>query len=103
MNTRPKEPAVIDRSDAEAALARVAVAAFTYYPEKHTDEPGYVVEEDVEWAVEPLRMLADEAREQWRRRVIRVIVDPAADRQTFVADLMALAGTRESNPPMARG
>lgn len=91
MNTDPKGTAVIDRSDVEAALARVAVAAFTYYPEKSADEPGYVIEEDVEWAMEPLRMLDHEAREVWWRRVTAVIADPAADRRAFVADLMALA------------
>ena len=91
MSTDPKGSAVIDRSDVEAALARVAVAAFTHYPEKSVEEPGYVVEEDVEWAMEPLRMLDHEAREEWWRRFTEVIADPAADRRAFVADLMALA------------
>lgn len=91
MNTQSKGAAVLDRSDVEAALARVAVAAFTHYPEKGIEEPGYVVEEDVEWAMEPLRMLDDRMREEWWVRFTAVIADPAADRRTFIADLMALA------------
>ncbi len=91
MSVDSKGTVVIDRSDAEAVLARVAVAAFTYYPEKGVDEPGYAVEEDVEWAMERLRMLDPEARAEWWLRVTEVIADPAADRQAFVADLMALA------------
>lgn len=93
MNTHPRGTAVLDRSEVEAALARVAVAAFTYYPEKGIEEPGYVVEEDVEWAMEPLRMLDAERREEWWQRFAAVITDPDADRRAFLADLMALAET----------
>mgnify|MGYP000037979605 CR=1 FL=1 len=91
MNTQSKGAAVLDRSDVEAALARVAVAAFTYYPEKGIEEPGYVVDEDVEWAMEPLRLPDDQAREEWWLRFTAAIADPAADRRTFISDLMALA------------
>lgn len=91
MNTQPKGAAVLDRSDVEAALARVAVAAFTYYPEKGIEEPGYVVDEDVEWAMEPLRLLDAQGREEWWRRFTAAIADPSTDRRAFIADLMALA------------
>lgn len=92
MNTQSKGAAVLDRSEVEAALARVAVAAFTYYPEKGIEEPGYVVEEDVEWAMEPLRALDDRTRGEWWQRFTAAIADPAVDRRGFVAELMALAG-----------
>ncbi|MCK6065776.1 MULTISPECIES: hypothetical protein [Microbacterium] len=91
MNTQPKGAAVLDRSDVEAALARVAVAAFTYYPEKGSEEPGYAVEEDVQWAMEPLLQLNTEDRADWWQRFTAVIADPAANRRAFITELMRLA------------
>lgn len=91
MNEQTKGTAMLDRSDVEAALARIAVAAFTYYPEKTIEEPGYVVDEDVEWAMGPLRAVDAVAREQWEQRISAVISDPSADRRAFIADLMELA------------
>lgn len=91
MNTQLKGAVVLDRSHVEAALARVAVAAFTYYPEKGIEEPGYVVDEDVEWAMEPLGTLDDRMREEWWSRFTAAIAISATDRRTFIADLMALA------------
>lgn len=91
MNERSKGVTVLDRSDVEASLARIAVAAFTYYPEKATEEPGYVVDEDADWAMEPLRAMDADEFEHWRARVSAVISDAAHDRRAFLADLMALA------------
>lgn len=91
MNTQSKGSAVIDRSDLERALARVAVAAFTYYPGKELEEPGYVVDEDVQWAMEPMGVLANEQQAEWRDRFTAVIADPTVDRRKFLSDLMALA------------
>ena len=83
--------AVLDRTEAEAVLARVAVATFTYYPDKPEAEPGYTLREDVDWAVEPMAVLEPVARERWMRRVAEVITEPTVDRrQAFLTDLMAL-------------
>lgn len=85
--TRP----VMDRANVEAVLARIAIATFTYYPGKAAIEPGYLVEEDVEWALDPLRALDDARMSTWRERVTAVIVDPPADRRAFIDELMELA------------
>lgn len=91
MNDQTKGTVVLEPSDVESAFARVAVAAFTYYPEKTIDEPGYVIDEDVDWAMEPLRSMDSRERARWRERVIAVISDPDCDRRAFIADFMALA------------
>ena len=57
MNDNSQARPALNRSDVEAALARIAVATFTYYPEKATEEPGYLVDEDVDWAMGPLRAM----------------------------------------------
>ncbi len=82
---------MLDRSEVENAFARVAVAAFTYYADKSIDEPGYAIDEDVDWALEPLRSMDAGALDQWRGRVNAVISDPTCDRRAFIADFMALA------------
>ena len=86
---------MIERSTVETVLARVAVAAFQYYPSKATDELGWTVEEDVDWALAPLRSLPAGQNEEWRHRVREVLVNQAADRRAFTADLMALAEDRD--------
>lgn len=91
MNDHTKGVPVLNQSDVDVMLARVAVAAFTYYTEKSVEEPGYAVDEDVEWALEPIRAMETVDLGYWRDRVRRVISDPAADRRAFLADLMALA------------
>ena len=91
MRDQTKGITVLDRSEVENAFARVAVAAFTYYPGKSIYEPGYVIDEDVDWALEPLRSMDTADRVHWRERFSAVISDPASDRRAFIADLMALA------------
>ncbi|MDX2377757.1 hypothetical protein M4I32_13195 [Microbacterium sp. LRZ72] len=81
---------MIDRSDVEAVIARVAIAAFTYYPDRATAEPGYTLGEDVAWCAKPLATLDDEERDAWRLRIARLITDPAADKQSFIRDITAL-------------
>ena len=63
--TTSEGPTMIDRSDCEATLYRIAICAFTYYPDKEADEPGYSVDEDVDWCLAPL------AAAQWPRRSAR--------------------------------
>ncbi|MGX5773097.1 hypothetical protein ACWKWN_20340 [Microbacterium trichothecenolyticum] len=86
---------MIERSIVETVLARVAVAAFQYYPAKSTEELGWTVDEDIEWALAPLRSLSAERYEEWRERAREVIIDSTADRRAFTADLMALADDRD--------
>lgn len=86
---------MIERSTVETVLARVAVAAFQYYPLKSTEELGWTVEEDVDWALAPLRSLPGARSEEWRQRVRDVIVNQASDRRAFTAALMALAEDRD--------
>lgn len=102
MSTVTKGDRMIDRADTEASLARVAFAAFLYHPTKHLDEPGWTVDEDIDWALTPLRALDPTVREMWRDRIREAITNPAADRQAFIADLTALAAT-EGGAPMPRG
>ena len=92
MNSQNKGSAVPQQFKVEVAFARVAVAAFTYYPEKSVEEPGYVVDEDVEWALEPIHEMDAADLGYWRERVRAVISDPTADRRAFLGDFMALAG-----------
>lgn len=83
---------MIDRAEAEATLYRVAVSAFTYYPGKETEEPGYRVDEDVDWCAAPLIGLPTPQLEQIRDQIRLQITDPLADRQAFITDLGELAG-----------
>ena len=71
-------------------VGRVALAAFTYYPDKQTVEPGYTVEEDIEWAIEPLRILPGRKLDALRARVRLAIVDPSIDRQEFIRKISTL-------------
>ena len=82
---------MIDRAETEDTLYRVAVSAFTYYPGKENAEPGYRVEEDIDWCAAPLRDLPAEQRDDIRERIRAMITDPRADRQDFITILGALA------------
>lgn len=82
---------MLDRSQVDAVIYRVAVASFTHYPDKGEREPGYTVEEDLDWCMRPLRHLPPVERDELRRRVLELITDPAADRQAFILQLKALA------------
>ncbi|GAA1468866.1 hypothetical protein [Microbacterium thalassium] len=78
---------MIDRSTAEAVTYRTAVTAFTYYPTKLLDEPGYNVDEDIDWCLEPLDA---DLRPAFRTIARDVITDPNADRQAYIRHLMNL-------------
>ena len=84
---------MIDRTNVEATITRVAVAAFTYYPERATEEPGYTLGEDVAWCIKPLVGLQGPERGAWRLRIAGLITDPTADRRAFIRDITSL--TRE--------
>ena len=81
-----------ERADTEATLFRLAICAFTYYPDKPTDELGYTVDEDVTWCSKPLASLPEAQLTAIRASMQALITDPAADRQAFIAYLAQLAG-----------
>ncbi len=83
---------MIDRAEAEATLYRVAVSAFTYYPDKADFEPGYRVDEDVDWCSAPLLSLPPEHLDPLRATIRELITNPTADRRAFIATLDELAG-----------
>lgn len=96
MNTIPhlstKGHPMIDRADAEATLYRIAISAFTYYPSKPTDEPGYQVDEDLDWCLAPLATLHREQVSELRDTILELIINPTADRRPFITALNELAG-----------
>ncbi|WP_426321881.1 hypothetical protein [Microbacterium sp. E-13] len=93
MTTTPTpDPILLDRAQAEAALYRVAVCAFTYYPDKPVDEPGWTLDEDLAWCLAPLAGLPDEKLAELASTIRTQIVTPTADRQAFIRPLLALTG-----------
>ena len=82
-----KGTTMLDRSEIDATVFRVAVAAFTYYPEKAAREPGYTLEEDLDWCMRSLRNLPDTERRELRAQITALVTDPAADRQAFIRKL----------------
>jgi hypothetical protein len=82
---------MLDRSQIDATIYRVAVAGFTYYPDKPIAEPGYTVDEDIDWCMRPLRHLPQEDRTDLRRRIVELITDPSVDRQAFIRHLKSFA------------
>jgi len=81
---------MLDRSEAESLLYRVASAALSYYPDKPTLEPGYTIDEDIDWCLRPLSHLPAHHLQTLRARIADIITDPTAQRQAFVRDVNAL-------------
>lgn len=79
---------MLDRANAESTIYRVAFAAFTYYPDKPTEEPGYTIDEDLAWCLEPLRGQPDDELAQLRDRIRQLITGEDTDRQGFIRELM---------------
>lgn len=92
MTTTTETPRMIDRSEAEATLYRVAICAFTYYPTKATEEPGYRIDEDVAWCAAPLAGLPTTLLAEMRATIATLIITPSADRQAFIRRLTELSG-----------
>jgi hypothetical protein len=78
---------MLDRSQIDATVFRVAVAAFTYYPDKPTRESGYTLDEDLDWCIRPLRQLPEADRRELREQIASLVTDPCADRQAFIRRL----------------
>ncbi|MFE7845311.1 hypothetical protein ACFUTX_08980 [Microbacterium sp. NPDC057407] len=67
------------------------MSAFSYYPTKHIDEPGYTVGEDVAWCLEPLSEVDPTAVGRLSDLVATAIVDPTATRTALTKELERLA------------
>ena len=91
--TPSRKRPMIDRADTETVLYRVAISAFTYYPGKEREEPGYTVEEDVIWCLAPLVTLPA-VLDAMRPRIRQLITDSTADRRGFLTTLAQLAEGR---------
>lgn len=90
MNTVSESPTpLIDRSQAEAVLYRVAICALTWHPGKAAADPGYRIEEDQCWCLAPL----EESNPGLPIRVLvaATIVDPSRYRAELVQALSALS------------
>lgn len=82
---------MLDRTQVDATIYRVAIASFTHYPDKHLKEPGYTLDEDLDWCMRPLRHLPHQELDQLRAEVLELITDPTAGRQAFIKHLKSLA------------
>lgn len=82
---------MLDRTQVDAAIYRVAIASFLHYRDKPITELSYTVEEDLDWCMRPLRHLPEELREVLRGKILELITEPAADRQAFIKELKSLA------------
>jgi hypothetical protein len=81
----------LDRADTDAALYRVAICAFSYHPDKHLEEPGYQLAEDLDWCLAPLTALPTAELTAMRDTIATLITTPTADRQAFIRTLAALS------------
>lgn len=82
---------MLDRTQVDATIYRVAIASFTHYPDKHIKEPGYTIDEDLDWCMRPLRHLPPEQRGDLRAQILQLITEPTADRQAFIGHLHSLS------------
>lgn len=82
---------MLDRTQIDAAVCRVAIASFNHYSDKHIKEPGYTADEDLDWCMRPLRHLPQEERVQLRAQILQLITEPTADRQAFIKHLRSLS------------
>lgn len=85
-----KDTPMFDRDAVESVLFRLAVSSLGYYPERTIEEPGYTLDEDLVWCIEPLAQLPETFERALRERMREVIVDPTAHRRTFTRDLLRL-------------
>lgn len=81
---------MLKRDVAESVLFRLAVASLGYYPEKAIEEPGYTLEEDLDWCIEPLSDIPVGYQQSLQERMREVIIDPTTHRRPFTRDLLRL-------------
>ncbi len=87
---------MIDRAQAEAATYRIAFAALTFYPDKPGVEPGFWIDEDLEWALQPVLDLPPTEFDLVRDVARATIADPTGHREKLTRLLAKLA--REDDP-----
>ena len=89
---------MLDRAAAEDTLNKVAICAFTYYPDKPLDEPGWTLDEDLAWCLAPLTGLPDAELAELADTIRTLITTPTADRQAFIRHLAALTADETGEP-----
>lgn len=81
---------MIDRAHAEATTYRAAVCALTYTASKPVDEPGWTLDEDLDWCLAPLADMPGLDLPALRAQLAAAITDPTAHRARLLASLDAL-------------
>jgi len=72
-------------------LSRAALAALFYYPEIVVDDGDYRIQNDVDYCMEPVAGISDDADERLRLAVGRMIANPTAHRAELVALVIEMA------------
>jgi hypothetical protein len=72
-------------------LSRAAIAALFYYPEIVVDDEHNRIQNDVDYCMEPVDGLEEDAAERLRDAVGRMIANPSAHRAELVALVIEMA------------
>ena len=80
------------QEDIDDLLQRVAIAALAYYPEVHTDEPKYQLDDDTRWCLGPLAGLDSEPLARLHTLIGLTITDPTQHRQDLFGAVLELLG-----------
>jgi len=81
----------ISQEQFDDLLNRAALASLFYYPEIVVDDDDYRIQNDVDYCMEPVVGIADEAAERLRASIGRTIANPTAHRVYLVALVIELA------------
>jgi hypothetical protein len=81
----------ISQENFDDLLSRAALAALFYYPEIVIDDECYRIQNDVDYCMEPIFGLAQDADARLRLTVGRTIADPTANRAELIALVIELA------------
>ncbi|MGZ0712555.1 hypothetical protein ACWPKO_29880 (plasmid) [Coraliomargarita sp. W4R53] len=81
---------MLNSKTADDIIDRVAIAALKYYPAKATDEPGYSIDEDIDWCVRAFGDIPWPHAQRLRRGIRDVITDPTTHREQFTRDITNL-------------
>jgi hypothetical protein len=81
----------IPQEQLDDLLSRAALAALFYYPEIVVDDEDYRIQNDIDFCMEPVDGLAEDAAERLRDAVGRMIANPSAHRAELVALVIEMA------------
>jgi len=81
----------ISQEQFDDLLSRAALAALFYYPEIVVDDDNYRIENDVDYCMEPVVGISDEAAERLRAAIGRLIANPTGHRADLVALVIEMA------------